>query len=301
MKNINEIKMIENLNLEFISLYHSNDVRLMRNFHRLKNLNLKDISRLVKKKITASIGDKKIKKNIIPRKEQDFFYNFGNPMENIKVAVYTCITKNYDVPKPPIYIEKDTKYFLFTDNLEKKYTIWENKKIDCKNYENDANRFYKFHPNLFKSDYDFAIYIDGNVKVVSDVTTLCSIARESKTGIAMHRHHERDCIYEEGLACKYYKRGNIDKINIALDKMKDDGFPRRFGLCEATIIVYDLKNINSIKLANEWWNLYHKSEAKRDQIFFPYLLWKNGYTMDDVGNLGNDLWKNPKFVIYGHK
>lgn len=300
MKNENQIKAIEEFNKEYIKLYHSKKVRFFRNINRLKSCRLKDTIRLTRKKFLAKIGDIKIKKNIISRNYQPNYYNFGKPLENVKVAVYTCITNGYDYAKKPLYINDDTDYYLYTDILDNKNDIWKNKEIDCINYEKEANRYYKFHPEIFNKDYDYAIYIDGNVRIISDVTTICSIAKESKIGIAMHKHHARDCSYEEGKACKYYKRGNNEKIIEQLNLMKLDGFPERFGLCEATVIVYDLHNPYVKKITNKWWDMYIKSETKRDQIFFPYILWKMGFTIHDVGDLGNDIWNNPKFIIYGH-
>ena len=300
MKNIQQIKALEEFNSEYLKLYHSKQIRFKRNITKLKNSNFKDSVRLVKKKVTAKIGDVKIKRKTISVHNLETYYNFGNPMENIKVAVYTCITNGYDTPKSPLYIGNDTDYYLFTDSLSNGNTIWKEKMIDCNNYKHEANRYYKFHPDVFEKKYDYAIYIDGNVKIISDVTTLCSIAKKSKVGIAMHKHHCRDCAYQEGKACKYYKRGNIDNINKQLEEFKKEGFPVHFGLCEATVIVYDLNNPISKKIAHEWWNKYYESSAKRDQIFFPYVIWKNGFSMKDIGDLGNNIWENPKFVLTGH-
>ena len=301
MKNINQIKAIESLNKEYLDLYHSKKVRLSRNLSRVKNSNMKTSLRLIKKKVLAKVGDIKIKRNTISADNGEVYYNFGEPINNTKVAVYACITNGYDVAKEPLYLGEDTDYYLFTDSIANNKKAWVEKPIDCSGYEREANRYYKFHPDIFEKDYDYAIYIDGNVTVVSDVTTLCSIAHKSKTGIAMHKHHARDCIYEEGKACKYYKRGNLENIKKQLDKMKNDGFPERFGLFEATVIVYDLKNPNAKKIAHEWWKMYYESNAKRDQIFFPYIIWKMGFEITDVGDLGNNIWENPKFILYGHE
>lgn len=301
MKDVNQIKAIEEINRRYLELYHSPNTRLFRNFNRLKKLPLKDRLRLIKKKTRAKIGDIYIKKYVKPKENEKFYYTFGKPLEKEKIAVYSCVTNGYDNPKTPLYISNDTDYFLYTDNLKDKINVWKKQKIDCQNYVGDENRFYKFHPDILSKKYDFAIYIDGNVEIVSDVTTICSIARQSKIGIAMHRHHERDCVYQEGLACKYYKRGNYEKIEKSLEEMHKDNFPEKFGLCEATVIVYDLKNPLSKKIAHEWWKMYYDSGTKRDQIFFPYIIWKIGYNMTDVGDLGNNIWKNPKFILHGHK
>lgn len=300
MKNIKQIRSIEEYNKEYLKMYHSRNVRLFRNINRLINGNFNDLVRLIRKKILAKIGDIRINKNTISRENEEFYYNEGKPIDNIKVAVYTCITKGYDKPKIPVYVENDTDYYMYTDSTEIQGKVWKKKDIDCEKYEDEANRYYKFHPEIFEKSFDYAIYVDGNVKVISDVTTLCSIAHKAKTGIAMHKHHKRDCVYQEGKACKYYKRGNYKKIEEYLDKMKKENFPEKFGLFEATVIVYDLKNPNTKKIANEWWNMYYKSNTKRDQIFFPYIIWKMGFDIEDVGDLGNNIWKNPKFIVYGH-
>jgi len=300
MKNLNQILKNEEFFKEYITLYHSSSVRMMRNIKRLKELNVHDKYRLVRKKILAKIGDKKISKNVKSIKAYKPYYEVGEPLENVKIAVYGCITNGYDTLKQPVYVGSDTTYHIFTDVLSHDTGIWNEHLIDCENYANDANRYYKFHPFDAFKEYDFAIYTDGNVKILSDVSTICSIAAKSKIGIAMHRHHSRECAYQEALACKYYKRGNYEKILNQLSRFRTEGFPEDFGLCEATIIVYDLKNPTAKKIADQWWDEYRRSETKRDQIPFPYIVWKNGFTIDDIGDLGNDLMGNPKFLVIGH-
>lgn len=301
-KNRIQIKKLEDYNKEFIKLYHSKSIRFRRNITKLKNCSLNYCIKLVKRKLYAKIGDIKIKIKTKTRDKQEFYYNFGNELNDTKVIVYACITNNYDVIKDPLYINDDTKYYLYKDdNTSNHSEIWKSKEIDYRKSLTNANRYYKFHPDIFEKEAEFAIYIDGTVKIISDVTTICSIARESKIGIAMHRHHVRDCVYQEAIACHCYGRGNKIKIDSLMKTYKNEGFPQKFGLCEATIIVYDLKNPLAKKIAHEWWENYMKSETKRDQLIFPYILWKNGFTMNDVGNLGNDLWNNPKFLIHGHE
>ena len=300
MKDLNQIIAVENYNKEHIKLYHSKSSRLLRNINTIRNGSLKDAIRLMRKRIITIIGDIKIKNNILSKEPTQHYYEEGTPIENIKVAVYTCITGGYDNAKPPVYVGKDTDYFVYTDSKMVNSSIWKSRQIDYSDFSQNANRYYKFHPFEYFSDYDYAIYIDGNVQIVTDVTTLCSIAHNCKSGIAMHAHHSRDCAYQEAKACHYYKRGNKENIEAQIARFKKEGFPERFGLYEATIIVYDLTNLLAKKIAIDWWNEYIDSNTKRDQISFPYIIWKNNLSIDDVGCLGNNLWDNPKFVIYGH-
>jgi hypothetical protein len=70
---------------------------------------------------------------------------------------------------------------------------------------------------------------------------------------------------------------------------------------EANLIVTDLKNENAIRLLDEWWNEFVRSETMRDQLVWPYVLWKNGFTLNDVGCLGDDIYKNYKLEIVRHE
>ena len=45
----------------------------------------------------------------------------------------------------------------------------------------------------------------------------------------------------------------------------------------------------------EWWIEFNKSIVKRDQIVFPYILWKNGISINDIGCLGESVDRDGKF------
>ena len=101
----------------------------------------------------------------------------------------------------------------------------------------------KMHPfEFFKDEYDYTIYIDGNVRIISDVTSLFRVAKDSKCGFAMHEHYRRKCAYDEADVCVYKNKGNAEAIKKQMKRYEKEGFPRDFGLLEATIIVTDLKN-----------------------------------------------------------
>ena len=38
----------------------------------------------------------------------------------------------------------------------------------------------------------------------------------------------------------------------------------------------------------------------RDQISFPYVLWKNGHSIDYIKSLGLNWRWNPRFILYPH-
>lgn len=49
----------------------------------------------------------------------------------------------------------------------------------------------------------------------------------------------------------------------------------------------------------QWWNEYIKG-VKRDQLSLCYVLWKNGYTANDVSIIGKNSRNNNYFEIDNH-
>jgi len=308
MSTSDPIKALEEINSEYIRLneYESKEARLGRHltqfcksfpFHLLRWAKTILANRSLRKKNDS------ISSYVSP---EDFFYASPDPVTDKKGVVYTCITGGYDTPFEPVYKSDALDYVLFTDKTDEPAadSVWQRRSIDgleIKAGSNLANRYYKFHPHEFFSDYDYSIYIDGNVQVISDLTGLYRVAGQSPAGIAMHRHFARKCIYQEAKWCEYNKRGNQENIQRQMSLYRQEGFPENFGLCEATVIVADLKNQTSEKLMNAWWDEFCRAQAGRDQLAFPYILWKNGYSTDDIGSLGNDEYHNPKFRINAHK
>lgn len=239
-------------------------------------------------------------------KEEDLFYASPFDAEGTKGVVYTCITGGYDVPHEPVYKSDKVDYVLYTDKpcLDKK-SIWQCHGLGTVPADpkgNGINRYYKFHPfELFENQYDYSIYIDGSVQTVSDIAPLYMIAKASRLGIAMHRHAARCCVYKEALWCKYNKRGDQKALEKQVTEYREEGFPEKYGLCEATIIVVDLHNQTAKRLLDMWWDEFCRSGSGRDQLSFPYILWKEGYHIEDIGCLGNDEYRNPKFRINAHK
>ncbi len=296
------VKLIENLNKDYLDIYFSSEYRLGKKINKLKTSLKKHDFRSIKKYINSYIvqtKQKKISSTISPA----IFYKEGNKVNGARGVVYTCITNGYDLPLSPNYIDENCDYLLFTDSKSSvKNSKWEIKLLDEKSKEFQGmkiNRYYKMHPFELFNEYDFSIYVDGNVQIISEISSLYEIAKNSVTGIAMHLHSQRNCIYQEGKACIIGQRGDPEKIKMQLNKYKEEGFPHNFGLLEATIIVVDLHNDNAKKIMNKWWNEFNASDSKRDQLSLPYIIWKEGFSISDVGCLGNNIFFNPKFRIKG--
>ena len=227
---------------------------------------------------------------------------YGYYEKNGKIAIYTCITGNYDNVIEPLFRDYNCEYYIYTDNDDIKTGIWQKRKIPQKiaslQDKTLINRYIKFHPHELFQDFDYAIYIDGNILIVSNISAF--VNKIGKQGIAFHKHHARQCIYDELERCKLVKKGNIEKIEKQLQKYKADGMPKQYGLLECNVIATDLKNTKAKMILESWWNEFITSEGKRDQIALPYILWKYKISVDDVGTLGTNVIENPKLRVLKH-
>ena len=297
------LKKIEELNLENIELKQSKEYRAGKDIAKFKQM-LKKFQLITI--VTKKINRKKVDKlNIHGELENNFHYDKSlEKKEKPRIVVYTCITGKYDKLVSPLLKFDNIDYIAFTDNQDEDNKDWIIHDIpeNIKKLKNNIliNRYIKFNSNeLFKGKYDYSIYIDGNIKVISDLTPLV-YAVNPKTGMALHKHRFRNCIYNEVEVCRLIKKGNYEKMKKQINKYKEEGFPKAFGLYECNVIVCDLNNINSEKITTSWWKDFLNSESYRDQISLPYVVWKNGLKFDDIGNLGNNVYKNPKIRMEEH-
>lgn len=297
------IKKIEQLNLETIKLKNSKEYLIGKKIKKISEYLKKfKINQLIKK----TIENKKIEKLNAHGELNNNFKVKKKCIEGKlpKIAVYTCITGNYDKEiLEPFVKTNNIDFYLFTDNCSVKSTYWNIKKIPekvDKKYNNILkNRYLKMHPYELFNDYDYSIYIDGNVQVMSDLTELV-YSINKKTGIAMHNHQFRDCICKEIKVCKIKKKGNYDEMKKQVDEYIKEGFPKKFGMLEATIIITDLKNKVAKRLLDDWWNEFISTNSLRDQISLQYIVWKNNFEIKDIAVLGDNLYRNPKFRINIH-
>lgn len=217
--------------------------------------------------------------------------------KNKKIAVYTCMVGDYDYIRKPKYISDNCDYFLITDT-DTKYNVYQKKKISKeikRQYNNNPiliNRYFKMHPFEIFENYDYAIYVDSNVEIISDIAKLVKGINEDY-GLALHASSNMNSIYDEIKLYNILKKGNYKKMKDQAARYKKEKFPDKYGMLDCNVIVYDLKNLNAIKITSDWWIEYLKSESLRDKLSLPYVLWKNDVPVIELTGLGSNIYKNP--------
>ena len=292
---------------------------LTSNAYRLGNIIIDlgcSFQSLEKFKSFIKVLDGKIRWQYIKRKNPGFVKNSNKSKEELEsieidkyfsdnnFIVYTCIFGNYDIPLEPIIKPNNCTYCIIGDVVVPETSIWI--KYDLKKIQNklegltdaEKNRFCKMFPHILFPNYSKSIYIDGNIKVITDLTEFINI--DSKYCLLFHWHKARKCVYEEAKACKKLKKASKKSINNYIAILEKEKFPRDYGMVECNVIVRDHTNVIMKKIMKDWWVQYKKF-VKRDQLSLPYVLWKYNILMKDVALLGNDVSKNWALRVMPHK
>lgn len=233
---------------------------------------------------------KKVKKKIIYFKNKitnHFFYvlNYFKIKKSRefkkKGVVYTCITGGYDRPVIHKYFDINWDYVFFTDDkklAQKKYIgMWKIIHIkDRMKLENHyLNRWYKMNPHKLFNEYEYSIYIDGNIRILNN-KFFKDINKQinNKNIFSGPLHPFRNCLYDEAKRCIELKLDKKEKIERAIEKYKKEKFPRKFGLYEANILFRKHSDKKVIKLMEDWWEMIN-NYSRRDQLSLTYCIWKN--------------------------
>ena len=197
-----------------------------------------------------------------------------------KVCIYTYTSRGYDAILPPPISFDDVDFILFSDDVLS-CPGWTVRPL-CHpiNLSNPflINRYYKLFPHLLLSEYQYSIYIDANIRLLSDLSYLVALPELSNNGILLLAHPYRSNVLEELEFCL-----QINKISpqiyqhcrSILESLIFDGFPFDFPLIQASLILRCHSNV-SVRLSMDYWWDYISHYPSRDQFFLGPALFKAG-------------------------
>lgn len=292
---------LEQVNLDYLKLRSSPDYRhghsIRVTLETLRAFNLPLFFQKMENRIRINAASKEPRRSPFPVSEKRNAISSDE-----RTCIYTCVTNGYDSVQDPVYDPGLYDGYEFSDEAVTS-PFWKFVPLDTTNPElvKNPNRYIKLHPFAFSNSYDYAIYVDGSVSLVSNIIQFAEVAKAAPSGFAIHTHGYRDCVYEEGEYCIKIKRGNPNAIRPQLNRYEREGFPHHYGLFEATVFAVDLHNETARMIFAAWWDELMLSGSGRDQLALPYVLWKLNVPMTDIGILGHDVQMNPKLRIAGHE
>jgi hypothetical protein len=221
-----------------------------------------------------------------------------------KIAVYTAIFGGYDTPPDVPDVDSSIHYLLFTDQpVAEPKSPWEVRVVPriFKDPQLEARRL-KLLPHLFLPEYDFSVWIDGNVELqhltASDVKQYLQNAI-----IALPYHPDRTCIYEEAKEILALKYDSASRVNRQTEYYQQQGFPQFFGLHTTMVLLRRHNSLICRTFDDAWWSMVY-SYSKRDQMSFDFLRWKFNppiVTLQlDCRNNEVFIWGRNKITGRGH-
>ncbi len=168
----------------------------------------------------------------------------------MKVIIYTANIGNYDTEFSVCNVDFPFYKILVTNA--------ENPRL--------LAREIKIKPHEFLPPHDYSIWIDANFEIIKP-------SFDFNYDIVTWKHPERDCIYEEGMACIRLKKDDQNKIFNLLHRYRQENYPEHNGLLASGFLIR--KNTQQVRnFCDEWWNEV-KNNSHRDQLSFNYIASKH--------------------------
>lgn len=212
------------------------------------------------------------------------------------LAVYTAIFGNYDTLKDPAFPQllEDADFYCITDNKDLKSDFFKiiYERAWFKDTTRDA-RFYKImgHEVIWK--YPHSIWMDGAFEIKHpDFLSVRHFLKDAD--IALYRHPDRNCVYDEAVACIRLKKEKVTVIATQILGYFLRGLPADIGMNETSLLVRNQAYFSG-PICERWWKEV-RDHSKRDQMSFNYVLYKTGTRCDIIpgNNQKNQFLKRNK-------
>jgi len=190
------------------------------------------------------------------------------------LVVYTAITGGYDKLAPVRY--KDCDFICFTDS-DIKVSGWQIRPLP---YHMDdparCNRKIKILPHRILQEYEYSIYIDGNIELINNPVKLIKGINFS-TPLIVYRNHQTKSLADEVDACIRLGKDDPDILNKQKKRYLEAGLPSENNMITGNVLIRKHNDPRLIPVMEDWWREV-KLYSKRDQVSFNYVVWKNDFT-----------------------
>lgn len=234
-------------------------------------------------------------------------------------VIYTAIFGDKDVLNDPEVSLSGFDLICFTDNPNLRSERWKIVVVD-RPFEDPVRcaRYYKVLTHKFLSEYEYSVWVDGNMVIKKDPTKMLSRYLKD-VNLAVYKHGNlkrrifglfwvrdwtfaRNCIYKEAEALLERNRKGqyMDDpalIQNQISKYRNQGYPENNGLAVTMILLRKHNSRDVISCMESWWHEI-KENSRRDQLSFNYVAWKNNFKFKYIDG---DPRYNKYFSKVGHK
>lgn len=207
----------------------------------------------------------------------------------MKIAVITSLFGLDTKLRDPSIKFEGVDYIAFVEKKHSNCVVWDqrialNFTLDERFNGRRNAKIYKVLPHLFLPEYDYWFWMDSTHDVVTDPKKIIKDYL-SDSDIALWKHTDRDCAYEEARIINQLNYDFKDLVDGQVKYYESVGYPKNNGLYELPASIR--KNTERIKILNlRWWEQICRYSS-RDQISMPFVLWKTGITPTTLPGYAN--------------
>lgn len=204
--------------------------------------------------------------------------------EKARWAIYTSVSRNYDIVSSPLTVTEGLRYIAFLDAPIRKIDGWETRSFPpavSGHRPNMMNRYCKLFPYEILSDFDYSIYLDGNIHLIGELSPLMNEFRNSGCALGLFRHWQRKDLSEEMDACVRlgkFKENEKELSEQQLRIYRSEGLPADQPLNDNGILFRWHRHPELSGAMRLWWEQLQLFSG-RDQLSLPYVIWKTGVPM----------------------
>jgi hypothetical protein len=185
------------------------------------------------------------------------------------VVVYTAVTAGRDDLKDPEAALPGVDYVCFTD-APLKSRIWNVVLIATGPDARLTARRHKILPHILFPHHHVSIWHDASMSATARV--LEAVEALAGAAVGVFRHNKRVCVYEESAASARGGRDHKSTLDRQTARYREIGYPNDNGLYQTGFLVRRHTRENEL-LNSLWWSEVSMGSV-RDQVSFPYALWR---------------------------
>lgn len=142
-----------------------------------------------------------------------------------------------------------------------------------------ASRRAKLMPHRFFPDATWSIYLDNKSWLLADpLAIIAAVQGQSAADFFAFPHFRRDCVYQEGRTVIENGLDDHRIVGPLMRRYRAEGMPEHAGLIEGHFLVRH--HTDTVAAFGELWFDALTRFSRRDQLSFPYLVWKTGFHYD---------------------
>jgi hypothetical protein len=209
-------------------------------------------------------------------------------------TVYTALFGNYDILLPPLVIDPEWEYIVFTDNAFDAPAPWQ-VRVEQRPHPDlrKASRYYLDQSCLVLPEAEYTVMHGANAQLNCSPTSLLSFL--GSNDIAVFKHPHRESVYDEEKAVIALGKDRLEHTAPQMERYRQEGFPGT-QLCACGLLVRH-STLALDEFEKAWWKEVQIG-SYRDQLSFDYCRWKLGI---DVSYLPGDIFACEFLRINSHQ